>query len=67
MNEDELLIELQRIIEEYITDTEMVEYLTECVKQLKIKHIIAEMDKNKNKEYSHEDRETIRDIYFCYC
>ncbi|TDX53271.1 hypothetical protein [Orenia marismortui] len=64
---NKLLIELQKIIDRYIEDNNYAEKLKQEISPLKIKYVLGELEKNKIKEYSSEDREIIKNIYFYFC
>lgn len=66
-NRNELLNRLELIIYSYIENESFAKELIKHIESLKIKYVLAELDKNKNREYSVEDIELIKDIYFHYC
>lgn len=58
---------LKRLIDSYISDQTIVKELVKEIEPSKVKYILGEIGKNKNKEYSPEDKEDIKDIVFYYC
>lgn len=67
MNKAELIKKLEEIINSYIMDDKVAKELIKHIDPLKIKYILGELERHKVKEYTLEDKEVIKDIYFYYC
>lgn len=67
MDKIELLKRLEEILKQYIENEEIAEELIKYIEPLRIKYILGELDRNKTKDYSDQDKEVIKDIYFYYC
>ena len=67
MDKIELLKRLEEMLKQYIEDEEVAEKLIKDIEPFRIKYILGELDRNKTKDYSSEDKEVIKDIYFYYC
>ena len=67
MNKIDLLKKLEEMIHSYITDAEVSNELIKNITPTQIKYILAGLESNKIKEYTLEDKEWIKDIYFYFC
>lgn len=67
MNKDKLIVNLKYLVDQYITDEQVKLELQEYISSLKTKYVLAEIDRNKVKEYSDNDKGLIKDICYYYC
>lgn len=67
MKENNLLIELHRIIDEYIDDESRKIALKKDINQTKIKYILSELEKLRFKEFTESDKNIIKDLYYYFC
>ena len=67
MDKNLLLKELERLIKKYIDDEEYCNLLIKKISITNIKGILAMVDEKKNKNYTIEDLEIIKDIYYFFC
>lgn len=67
MNKNELKDKLRYLVTEYIEDEEHILEIIKYVDNSKAKYVLGEIDRHKTREYSRDDKETIKDIYFYYC
>jgi len=67
MGIEELRIHLNRLIEEYIDDKILIRSLVATLNEPKAKYVIAEIERNRTKEYSPESKTLIQEIAFYYC
>lgn len=67
MDKGELFLNLKKLIDYYIENKEVANELISEIEPSKVKYILGELDEKKIKEYSAEDKEVIKDIFFYYC
>lgn len=67
MGIEELRINLNKLIEEYIDDENIVSTLKATLIEPKAKYVLVEIERNKTKEYSPESKALIQEIAFYYC
>lgn len=67
MGKEELFLKLKKLIDSYIENKEFSNELINEIEPSKVKYVLGELDKKKFKEYSAEDKELIKDIFFYYC
>jgi hypothetical protein len=63
----ELLLELKRIIEDYVTDDKTRNHLINTLTRENVKGILAEINKNRTFDFADRDISIIQDAYFYFC
>jgi hypothetical protein len=64
MKPDALLDELRRILREYISDLSISEELENDVERTKVKYVLGELEKYRDRELSDTDKEIVKDLVF---
>ena len=67
MTDKELLSAIDYLYNKYGVKDDFYINLSDNQKPEFVKGILAELDRNKNKDYAADDTELIKDIYFFYC
>lgn len=67
MNKDKLIANLNYLVDKYIVDKQIKIGLQEYINNQKAKFVLGEINRNKIKDFTDDDKEIIKDIYFYYC
>lgn len=67
MDEQKLIYELNRLYEYYGVNIKFIQNIPEKQIAREVKGILANLENQKKCEYTMEDSEVIKDIYFYYC
>jgi hypothetical protein len=66
MNPDALLDELRRMLREYISDLSIREELEKDVERTKVKYVLGELERYRDRELSAQDEEIVKDLVFYF-
>ena len=66
MKPDSLLEELRRIVREYISDPNIKAELEKDIERTKVKYVLGELEKYRDRELSAADKEIVKDLVFYF-
>ena len=67
MDKDQLISNLVYLVNKYIDDENTKIQLLKSTIDPKAKYVLGEIERHKNADYTKDDKEIIKDIYFYFC